>query len=69
VVLIFIEIIILLYQISVKNGHIDVVKYLIDQGADIHANNEWILYYGISRGHLDIVKFLVEKGVKYSFKI
>ena len=32
--------ILLLYG-PVENGHLDVVKYLVSVGADIHANNDY----------------------------
>jgi len=44
------------------DGDLDVVKYLIDKGADIHANDDNALKQAASRGHLEVVKYLVEKG-------
>jgi ankyrin repeat protein len=46
----------------VENGHLDVVKYLIEQGADIHAKNNEALRNSAEKGDLDIVKYLVEHG-------
>ena len=45
-----------------KYGHLEVVKYLVSQGADIHANNERALRRACEEGHLDVVKYLVEQG-------
>ncbi|OUM61687.1 hypothetical protein PIROE2DRAFT_26240, partial [Piromyces sp. E2] len=48
-----------------KNGHIDVVKYLVEQGANIHQENynyDTPLYIACKNGHEDIVKYLVEQG-------
>ena len=42
--------------------HLDVVKYLVEKGADIHAANDYALRYASFNGHLDVVKYLVEKG-------
>lgn len=47
-------------------GQLDIVKVLVDKGADVNArNNEYgltPLIYAASKGHLDVVKFLVDKG-------
>ena len=42
--------------------NVDTFKYLIEKGADIHANNNFALKWSAENGHLDIVKYLVEKG-------
>ena len=47
---------------SARKGRLDVVKYLVDRGADIHTGNECAVRWASWRGHLDIVKYLVEKG-------
>jgi ankyrin repeat protein len=39
---------------------VDTFKYLIDNGADIHAADDYALRCSAENGHLDIVKFLVE---------
>ncbi len=41
-------------------GNLTVVKYLIEQGADIHADNNAALRYATYNGHLPVVRFLVE---------
>jgi ankyrin repeat protein len=44
-----------------KEGDLNKVKELIEQGADIHADDfalRWASYYG----HLVVVKYLVEQG-------
>ena len=41
-----------------ENVYLDVVKYLVEQGANLHDN----LLYGAEHGYLDIVKCLVERG-------
>ena len=45
-----------------KIGDIEKVKYLVDHGAGIHADNEYALRWSASRGHLGVVKYLVEQG-------
>ena len=45
-----------------SNGHLEVVKYLVEQGADIHANDDLSLISASNNGHLELVKYLVEQG-------
>ena len=42
--------------------NVDTFKYLIEHGADIHIQNDYVLRYSARRGYFDIVKFLVEAG-------
>ena len=43
-------------------GQLDVVKYLVSIGADIHTETEYPLRTAAEEGHLDIVKYLVSVG-------
>ncbi|KAK7456361.1 hypothetical protein VKT23_010608 [Stygiomarasmius scandens] len=49
-------------------GHLDVVKFLLENGADVNAMGEMGELFGTalqaaaSQGHLDVVKVLLEKG-------
>ena len=52
---------------SARKGHLEVVKYLIEAGADIHANNDKALNYSALYGHLEVVKYLIEKGANIDF--
>ena len=49
---------------SAKNGRMEMVKYLVELGADIHAENEYALRWSAKHGHLEIVKYLVELGAE-----
>jgi ankyrin repeat protein len=45
------------------NGHLDIVKYLIEEkGADIHDTNDHAFRNACENGDVDMVKYLVEKG-------
>ena len=44
------------------NGHLDVVKYLVSQGADIRADNDEAVRWASFNGHLEVVKYLVSQG-------
>jgi ankyrin repeat protein len=39
-----------------------VVKFLVEQGANIHAKDDFPLRWAAKNGHLEVVKFLVEQG-------
>lgn len=49
-----------------KNGHLDVVKFLYDKGAN-YTNDAIDL--ASSRGHLDVVKFLLNVGSEFTYAI
>mgnify|MGYP001202680553 CR=1 FL=1 len=42
--------------------NVEVMKYLIDNGADIHANDDYALSCSANNGHLEVVKYLIEQG-------
>jgi len=42
--------------------NLQVIKELVEEGADIHVNLEFPLRWAVMNGHLDIVKYLVEEG-------
>jgi ankyrin repeat protein len=44
------------------NEHLNIVKYLVAHGVNIHSNNNVALIQSSKNGHLNIVKFLVEQG-------
>jgi ankyrin repeat protein len=53
-----------IYSVSLE-GHLDVVKLLFEQGADVevtHKNGWTAASTAAERDHLEIVKFLVKNG-------
>ena len=44
------------------NGQLEVVKYMIEYGADIHVREEEALRWAASKGQLEIVKYLIGVG-------
>ena len=52
-------------------GHNDIIKYLVEKGADIDAtvwNGETPLHFAIENENFEIVKYLVEKGANMEIK-
>lgn len=48
-------------------GHLDVVKYLVERGANIEARDDYgqtALFAAAKRGHADVVQYLLSKGAK-----
>jgi len=45
-----------------KINDMKVVKYLVENGADIHADEDYALRWSALNGHLEVVKYLVEIG-------
>jgi ankyrin repeat protein len=45
-----------------QNGHIEVVKLLLEKGANIHADDDFSLRIASQQGHLEVVKLLIENG-------
>ena len=45
-----------------SGGNLDIVKYLIGLGANIHSYSESALGTSAYHGHLDVVKYLVDHG-------
>ena len=48
--------------LSSEYGHIEVVKFLIANGADINADDGYALRLSSENGHIEVVKFLIENG-------
>ena len=43
-------------------SNVDTFKYLVEKGANIHADNDCALQWSAREGNLDVVQFLVENG-------
>ncbi|GEM_PF-4565776 len=48
--------------IACQEGKIDMVKYLVENGAEAKSQDCLPLFMAIACGHLDIVKYLIEKA-------
>ena len=48
--------------LATKKGRLDIVTYLSECGADIHANNDEVFRTSAKHKHLDIVTYLSECG-------
>ena len=53
---------------AASNGHLDRIKFLVDNGVDIHAQEDQALIPAANGGYLDIVKFLLANGADIHFK-
>ncbi len=47
-------------------GKIDIVKYLIEKGANISAQDNMALSRAVSNGHLEVIRLLLENGIEPS---
>jgi len=43
-----------------SDGHLDVVKFLVDKGANIHACDDFALHWASANGQLEVVDYLTE---------
>ena len=51
------------FQYAAEYGHLEIVKFLLENGADLNGNEGAALSMASCNGHLDVVKFLIEMGV------
>ena len=51
-----------------KNGHLEILKCLIEKGFDINDMEDFALRIASRDGHLDVVKYLVEHGANIHAK-
>jgi len=49
-------------------GRLEILKYLAEIGADIHADDDQVLISACRYGHLEVVKYLVSQGVNIHIK-
>ena len=55
----------LAFQWACAGGHIEVAKWLLTQGASMHAREDRAFLYACSKGHLRLAKWLVSlEGVR-----
>lgn len=45
-----------------QNGHLEIIKHLVENGSDIHVQEDKAVRMASSNGHLEVVKYLIEKG-------
>jgi ankyrin repeat protein len=64
-------------MLAAEKGHIGVVKYLVDNGADVNQVMKWTDFYGYQSVHssvlmkavkTDIVKYLVDNGADVNWE-
>lgn len=51
---------------AVYNDHINIVKYLLENGADMDNSTYGPLYWAFDRNNFEIIKLLIEKGADLS---
>ena len=51
-----------------KEGKLEIVKYLVEKGAQISAFHDEALRVATGMGHLEVVKYLVENGANINVK-
>lgn len=47
--------------IAAKSGRMNVVTYLLDEGADVHISDDLAIIWASEEGHFDVVKYLMSK--------
>jgi ankyrin repeat protein len=51
-----------LLRYAAIHGHLEIIKYLIEHGTNIHANNDVALRFAAANGYLEVVKYLHQNG-------
>jgi len=47
---------------AARFGHLPLVKFFAENGADIHIGDDWAVSTANNNGHTDVVGYLVSKG-------
>ena len=42
--------------------NVEIMKYLIENGADVHARDDYAIRYSAKNGHIEVVKYLIDNG-------
>ena len=53
---------------AIKNNDLEKVKYLLEQGANLHDENEEALQRAAENGHLEVVKYLLESELIFTLR-
>ncbi len=48
-----------------KNGHLEIVKYLVSLGADIRSDDDYAIRYASCNCHFEVVKYLISIGANF----
>ena len=51
-----------IYIEKMIKGYLEIFKYLVSQGADVRAKDDWCIRWACKFGHLEVVKYLVSQG-------
>ena len=60
-----------LLQVASRHGHLEIVKFLIENGAAVNAveiDNRSALHFATIRGHLSIMRFLLENNAEVNLR-
>jgi ankyrin repeat protein len=49
-------------SMSAENGHYEIVKILLEKGADVHTDDDYALRLSAQNNHIDTMKLLLEYG-------
>lgn len=50
------------FREACSDGRLDLVKFMVENGADIQENENYPIQLASGKGHLEVVKYLIEKG-------
>ncbi|XP_041467272.1 putative ankyrin repeat protein RF_0381 [Lytechinus variegatus] len=54
---------------AAKNGHTDVIEYLICKGAEVNKEDNYgftALHRAANNGHIDVIKYLISEGAEFN---
>jgi hypothetical protein len=49
-------------QCAAARGELDILKYFVDHGGDIHSRDDTALFVACENEHLEVVRYLLEQG-------